>query len=143
MGANSMASIAIGLILMMWALYMAPDYPKNVINIFSFICVPEHLVIDALTYLNLIQSKEWKWCILIGHLDSHRCLFLAATRADREKSPVRDILGNLICLFRLKLCGVVGECKLSPSLHSRQLSLTRQNKFKVHRISPLKWVSMQ
>lgn len=58
MGANSMASIAIGLIIMMWALYNAPDYPKNVIQIFSFLCVPEHRVIDALTYLNLIPSKE-------------------------------------------------------------------------------------
>lgn len=58
MGVNAIATIAIGLTLMIGALYYAPDYPKNITNLFSLIGVPEHKVIDALTYLNLIHPKS-------------------------------------------------------------------------------------
>lgn len=57
MGANAIATIAIGLTLMLCALYFAPDYPQNVINLFSFVGIPAYHVKGALTYLNLIDSE--------------------------------------------------------------------------------------
>lgn len=57
MGANAMVTIAIGLILMMGALYYAPDYPRNITKIFSIFGISEHDVKSALVYLHLLDSK--------------------------------------------------------------------------------------
>lgn len=62
MGANAIATIAIGLVLMMGALYYAPDYPQNITNLFSLFGVSEHYVKSCLTFLKLLdtQSKSGK-----------------------------------------------------------------------------------
>lgn len=56
MGANAILTIAIGLGLMMGALYYAPDYPQNITNFFSLVGFSEHQVKSALTFLNLLDS---------------------------------------------------------------------------------------
>lgn len=57
MGANAIATIAIGLSLMVGALYFAPDYPQNIINFFSIIGIPAHHVKSALTSLHLMKTE--------------------------------------------------------------------------------------
>lgn len=57
MGANAIATIAIGLTLMVCAFYFAPDYPDNVINLCLFLGIPSHHVKSALTSLNLLKSE--------------------------------------------------------------------------------------
>lgn len=58
MGANAIATIAIGLVLMLCAIYFAPDYPQNVTNLFSVVGIPEYHVKSALTFLNLIDAES-------------------------------------------------------------------------------------
>lgn len=57
MGANAIATIAIGLSLMVGALYFAPDYPHNIINFFSIFGIPAHHVKSALTSLHLMKTE--------------------------------------------------------------------------------------